>query len=74
MGRDINLKLLRLWTVAFSLNKSYKYWGTTNELTADIIAKNKKLSGEITTIVSKISEISGYKEDGASASNFLSVS
>lgn len=74
LGRDINLKLLRLWTVAFSLNKAYGYWNTPKELSADMIAKNKKLSGEITTIVAKISEISGYKEEGPSASTFLSVS
>ncbi len=74
MGKDIKLKLLRLWTVAFSLNKAYNYWGTPNELSADIIGKNKKLSGEITTIVARISEISGYKEDGTPASSFLSVS
>jgi hypothetical protein len=74
LGKDINLKLLRLWTVAFSLNKAYSYWGTPNELTANMISGNKKLSGEITTIVQRISEISGYKEDGASASSFLSVS
>lgn len=74
MGRDINLKLLRLWTVAFSLNKAYGYWNTPKELSADMILKNKKLSGEITYIVQRISELSGYKEEGSSASSFLSVS
>jgi hypothetical protein len=74
LGKDINLKLLRLWTIAYSLNKAYGYWGTPHELSADMIARNKKLSGEITVIVNKISEISGYKEDGSSAASFLSVS
>lgn len=74
MGKDINLKALRLWTVAFSLNKAYGYTGTSNELTADLISRNNKLSGEITTIVNKITEISGYKEEGNSSSTFLSVS
>jgi hypothetical protein len=75
LGKEINLKLLRLWTIAFSLNKAYGYWGTPNELTADAIIKNNKLAGEITTIVTKITEISGYKEEGSeSASSFLSFS
>lgn len=74
LGKDVNLKLLRLWTVAYSLNKAYGYFNTPSELTADLIAKNNKLAGEITTIVSKITEISGYKEEGESASSFLSIS
>lgn len=74
MGKDINLKLLRLWTVAYSLNKAYGWRGTTNEISAEQISRNSKLSGEITTIVQQISELSGYREDSSTASNFLSVS
>lgn len=74
MGKEVNLKQLRLWTVAYSLNKAYNYWQTPNELTADLIARNNKLAGEITSIVSKITEISGYKEEEQSPSTFLSIS
>lgn len=74
VGKEINLKLLRLWTVAYSLNKAYNYVGTSNELSAESISRNNKLSGEITYIVNRISELSGYKEDGGVASSFLSIS
>jgi hypothetical protein len=72
-GKELGLKALRLWTVAFSLNKAYKLWGTPQELTADQIEKNKKLAGEITMMVNKISEISGYKEDTVEPTSFFSM-
>ena len=59
--KDINLTKLRCATVALSLNKAYGYTNTPNQIQPDEI--QRKLSGEITTIVEAISKLSGYQED-----------
>jgi hypothetical protein len=59
--KDINLTKLRCATVAISLNKAYGWTNTPQQINPDEV--QKKLSGEITTIVAAISKLSGYEED-----------
>lgn len=74
-GKEINMKRLRLWIIAYSLNKAYNLFKQPGELTADLIEKNKKLSGEITMMIARITDLSGYKDEVPSGeSSFLSVS
>ena len=69
-GKKIDLKRLRVLTVAASLNKAYKDQGIV--ISPDEV--QRKLTGEVTSIVQKISELSGYKEeedDAESVTGFL---
>ena len=72
--RQSSLKKLRVLTVVWSLNKAAGWINTPQAITPEQV--EEKLMGEITTLVSEISKLSGYSEDGQAQNlgSFLPVS
>lgn len=72
-AKRIDLKTLRLLTATYSLNKAYKDTPGFQPLLPNEL--EKKLAGEVTSIVNAISKLSGYtEEEDESLNNFLQVS
>lgn len=72
--RQLNLKKLRLATVAASVNKAYGYTPADPRFIQPE-QMEVALSGEITTIVSEISKLSGFVEDSQeSPGEFFQIS
>lgn len=72
-GKRVDLKMLRLLTATESINKANKNRpGFTPIMWSQL---DKKLSGEITSIVNEISKLSGYsEEEEENLNNFLQLS
>jgi hypothetical protein len=65
--RELNMKLIRYWTICVSMNKAYGYPpGDPRELTPRKIEQSARLSGEITKISDEVFRISGYDEIASS--------
>lgn len=72
-GKRVDLKLLRLLTATESINKANK--GRPGYVPVMWSELDRKLSGEITSIVNEISKLSGYsEEEEENLNNFLHLS
>jgi hypothetical protein len=75
LGKETKLTLVRLWTVAYSMNKAYGYGpDDPRRITAKMIQENNKLGGEITYLGNIISELSGYQRDETETAQLFRVS
>lgn len=72
-NREADLERLRASIVAYSLNKAYEWFGTDKELTPKRIVESNKLSGEVSILLIKIQEISGFKAEVLNNSSFFSM-